>query len=324
MTLVVFKQHSAKSKHDSVAVDGYCFRYSKPNVKGYAHEYRCCDDKCTARVLFNSQEDFCVVGDHSNCVFDHQREFGSRTRLDIAFNLLERYLTEPQQKIIEMVQAQVELPMTREERKSLRVSLTRKRSEILGRQTTDTNNIIIPDHLRVTATPVSPEHPDNSFLIFDSNEDGDDEASRVLIFASADMRFKASIATELFADGTYRVVPRGFATLYTIHSVIDGVPYPVFFCLTKNEREETFMRVLSVAKLYLTRFDTSCVVHTDCQRRLSTPSDGHLGVVSKFACSTSTRPCGGLCPRSVLPQHTTTPTSRVSTDGSGGSWRFPS
>ena len=266
MTLVVFKQHSAKSKHDSVAVDGYCFRYSKPNVKGYAHEYRCCDDKCTARVLFNSQEDFRVVGDHSNCVFDHQREFGSRKRLGIAFNLLERYVTEPPQKIIEMVQAQVELPMTREERKSLRVFLTRKRSEILGLQTTDTNNIIIPDHLRVTATPVSPEHPDNSFLIFDSNEDGDDEASRVLIFASADMRFKASIATELFADGTYRVVPRGFATLYTIHSVIDGVPYPVFFCLTKNEREETFMRVLSVAKRYLTRFDTSCVVHTDCQR----------------------------------------------------------
>ena len=118
----------------------------------------------------------------------------------------------------------------------------------------------------MTATPISPEHPDNSFMLFDSNEDGEDESSRILIFASADMRFKASIATELFADGTYRVVPRGFATLYTIHSVIDGVPYPVFFCLTKDERENTFMRVLSVAKPYLTRFDTSCVVHTDCQR----------------------------------------------------------
>ena len=128
------------------------------------------------------------------------------------------------------------------------------------------NPFIIKAHLKVTATPVSPEHPDNSFLIFDSNEDGVDDALRVLIFASADMRFKASIATELFADGTYRVVPRGFATLYTIHSVVDGVPYPVFFCLTKNEREDTFMRVLSVAKPFLTKFDTSCIVHTDCQR----------------------------------------------------------
>ena len=133
-------------------------------------------------------------------------------------------------------------------------------------KSSDPNELVVPEHLRVTATPISPEHPDNSFLIFDSNEDGEDESSRVMIFASADMRFKASIATELFADGTYRIVPRGFATLYTIHSVIDGVPYPVFFCLTQNEREDTIMRVLSVVKRYLMKFDTSCVVHTDCQR----------------------------------------------------------
>ena len=139
-------------------------------------------------------------------------------------------------------------------------------SEKPGKELTSSHPHIAPDHLRVTATPVSPEHPDNSFLLFDSNETDENAPSRVLIFASADMRFKASIATELFADGTYRVVPRGFATLYTIHSVVDGVPYPVFFCLTKDEREDTFMRVLSVVKPYLTTFDASCVVHTDCQR----------------------------------------------------------
>ena len=77
--------------------------------------------------------------------------------------------------------------------------------------------------------------PDNSFLLFDNNEHEQDAPSRVLIFAYADMRFKASVATELFADGTDRFVPNGFATLYTVHSVIDGVPYPVF-CLTQNER----------------------------------------------------------------------------------------
>ena len=90
MTLVVFKPHSAKTKHDSIAVDGHCFRYGKSNVRGFAHEYRCCDDKCTARVLFNGPDDFKVVGDHSNCVFDNQREFRSRKRLDIAYNVLER------------------------------------------------------------------------------------------------------------------------------------------------------------------------------------------------------------------------------------------
>ena len=139
---------------------------------------------------------------------------------------------------------------------------------------------IVHEHMMVTATPVSPDHPDNSFLLFDSNENEENAPSRVLIFASADMRFKASIATELFADGTYRVVPRGFATLYTIHSVIDGVPYPVFFCLTKDEREDTFVRVLSVVKPFLTKFDARCVVHTDCQRSAINVSS--MGVV-KYA-----------------------------------------
>ena len=138
--------------------------------------------------------------------------------------------------------------------------------EFLGCQSNDPNDLIIPDYLRVTSTPISPEHPDNSFLIFDSNEKEQDAPSRILIFASADMRFKAALATELFADGTYRIVPNGFATLYTIHALVKGVPYPIFFCLTQDEREETFTRVLNVVKPYLKKFDESCVVHTDCQR----------------------------------------------------------
>ena len=77
----------------------------------------------------------------------------------------------------------------------------------------------------VTATPVSPEHQDNSFLLFDSNENQENAPSLIPICTSADMHFKASIATEL-CDGTYRVCKR-VPTLHTIHSVIDGVTYPV-------------------------------------------------------------------------------------------------
>ena len=155
--------------------------------------------------------------------------------------------------------------MTADEKRALRTFVPRKRIELLGRQSNDPNDLVIPDHLRVTATPVSPEHPDNTFLLFDSNEQERDAPSRILIFSSADMRFKASLATELFADGTYRIVPSGFATLYTIHSIIGGVAYPIFFCLAQNEREETFMRILAVAKPFLKTFASNGVVHTDCQ-----------------------------------------------------------
>ena len=187
-------------------------------------------------------------------------------RLAKAYEVLNQNLTDPPQKILEKVQLLLEDEMTKSERHALRMFITRKRREILGHQSTNPNELVIPDYLRVTATPVSPENPDNSFLLFDSNENERDAPSRILIFSSADMRFKASMATELFADGTYRIVPNGFATLYTIHSVVKGVPYPVFFCLMQNEREETFVRVLAVVKPHLRKFDEKGVVHTDCQR----------------------------------------------------------
>ena len=265
MSITVFKSHAAK-RHDSIAVGGYCFRFNRANVRGYAKEFRCCDDKCSARVLFNSPEQFVVAGDHTVCAFDHQRELRSRKRLAEAYEMLQKNLTEPSHKIIEKVQLLLDEEMTAEEKQSLRVFIGRKRAEILGRQSADANDLVIPDHLRVTATPISPEQPDNSFLLYDSNEHEPSAQSRFLIFASADMRFKASMATELFADGTYRIVPKGFATLYTIHSVVQGVPYPVFFCLTQNEREETFVRVLDVVKPYLKKFNAAGLVHTDCQR----------------------------------------------------------
>ena len=97
-------------------MDWRCFCYSKANVRVCANEYLCCDDKCSVRVLLNFLDDFRTVEDHSNCVFDHQREFRSRKRLDVAFSLLERNVTEPPHKIIEMVQVQLELPMSEDEK----------------------------------------------------------------------------------------------------------------------------------------------------------------------------------------------------------------
>ena len=123
-------------------------------------------------------------------------------RLAKTYEVLQQNLTDPPHKIIEKVQLLLADEMTGAERHALQTFISRKRAEILGRQSNDANGLVIPDHLRVTATPVCPEHPDNSFLLFDNNEHEHDAPSRILIFSSADMRFKASMATELFADGT--------------------------------------------------------------------------------------------------------------------------
>ena len=143
----------------------------------------------------------------------------------MAFNLLKLNVTESPQQIVDRVSATMKLSTA--EKLSLKMFVVRKRNELLGSKDVGSDNVVIPPSLRVTLTPPTADHPDNSFLLFDNGDDPTATA-RVLVFASSDIRFKASLATELFADGTYRVVPRTFATLYTIHTIIDDVPYPIY------------------------------------------------------------------------------------------------
>ena len=79
------------------------------------------------------------------------------------------------------------------------------------------------------------------------------------------MRQRAALAEELYADGTYRAVSLLFATLYTIHTTIDDVSYPIFFILMPDERTQTFTRAFRVVKQYTEAFGNGCVVHVDCQ-----------------------------------------------------------
>ena len=264
MSIQVFDGHTRKDgRHESICVDGMCFRFDRASVQGYRKRFRCCDPCCSARVLFNSVTDFKLVESHANCTFDHQRECRSRKRRDVAFNLLKQNMTEAPHQIVDRVAATMEL--TPAEKQALKMFVSRKRNELLGAQDVGCDDVVIPPSLKVTLAPQTADHPDNSFLLFDNGDDPTAPA-RIIVFASSDMRFKASLATELFADGTYRVVPRKFATLYTIHTLIDNVPYPIYFCLLENEREETFMALLDVIKHDLSSFGEGCVVHMDCQR----------------------------------------------------------
>ena len=116
MSILVFQPNGAKSKHGSIAVDGRCFRFSRANIRGYAQEFRCCDSKCPARVLYNSPDDFVVSVDHWACAFDHRKELRSRMRLAKAYEVLQQNLTDPTPKIIEKVQLLLDYEMSGAER----------------------------------------------------------------------------------------------------------------------------------------------------------------------------------------------------------------
>ena len=265
MALVVFKTHSGKAnRHDTICQGEYCFRFGRARTGRYQKEYRCCDDLCSARILFNSVDDFEQIGDHSTCRFNHCREYRSRLRLEKAYSLLLNNIVDSPQTLVTKMSGLID--MTPTEKCSVKAFITRKRKEIIGTVDNDFINAPVPSHLRVTMTPVSVDHPDNTFLLYDSFEVNACVSPRIVVFSSADMRFKASLATEIFADGTYRIVPKGFATLYTIHTVIDAVPYPIFFCLMENEREQTFLRLFGAIKQHLPKLNFNGIAHVDCQR----------------------------------------------------------
>ena len=261
---VLYPNHSSRdSKHDSLSFNGFCYRFSRSLSGGrYGTEYRCCDDRCSARVLFNTPDDIAVRGNHLSCQFDHRSELRRRERIKQALLVLATSCSDPPSTIVRRVDETMKLDL--KEKKSLAQFVSQRQRWLFGIDDAPIEEVEIPDVLRRTIRQRSVEHPDDTFLIFDSKAESS-AGCRILIFASADMREKAARATVLFADGTYRVVTSGFATLYTIHTVVDCVSFPVFFCLIGNEKEETFIKTFEKVKPFLSSFNSECTVHTDCQ-----------------------------------------------------------
>ena len=129
MAVVVFPSTSKKKTHDALCVGGCCYRFSRFDVRGFAKEYRCCDDKCCARVLFNSPDDIRVIGDHRACSFDHDVEFRARQRRQHAFDVLSKNITDPPHRVIERMEMTMELKP--EEKRSLKTFISRKQALVL-------------------------------------------------------------------------------------------------------------------------------------------------------------------------------------------------
>ena len=55
-----------------------------------------------------------------------------------------------------------------------------------------------------------------------------------------------NLCDRLYEDGTFRVAPEGMYQLYTIHGTIEGEKYPLFYCVMKNRKMETYKRLYSI------------------------------------------------------------------------------
>ena len=158
---------------------------------------------------------------------------------------------------------EVTMSLCPEEKRSVKTFVSAQRKIEFGSMIASGARVHIPDVLKTVKRSKSIEEEDVSFLLHDSIEESSNQ--RIVIFSSVKMRRIASSSDEFFADGTYHIVPHGFATLYTIHAVVFGEVCPVFFCLMENEQEESFRRVLLFIKPFLLKLDQNTSVHTDCQ-----------------------------------------------------------
>ena len=84
-----------------------------------------------------------------------------------------------------------------------------------------------------------------------------------IIVSSLSRMQRARLAREVFSDGTYISAMHIFATLCALHAIINGISYPTFFVLLSNEQKQTFERVFTYIKSYMTRFDTTCAERVD-------------------------------------------------------------
>ena len=75
-----------------------------------------------------------------------------------------------------------------------------------------------------------------TFLIYDSDLH---DSERILIFSTLRNIELLSWSNTIFSDGTYKTVPNQFVQLFTIHGLVRNFVFPLVFCLTVRQTEDT-------------------------------------------------------------------------------------
>ena len=76
------------------------------------------------------------------------------------------------------------------------------------------------------------------FTLFENNE--------IVILADEEIYPKILSCSRIYCDGTFDAVPKGMYQLYTILGVVDDIVYPFFYCLMKNKKADTYIKLFSI------------------------------------------------------------------------------
>ena len=81
------------------------------------------------------------------------------------------------------------------------------------------------------------DYSEQPFIIYDS---GFDTTPRIVIFAHIFKKEKFNPRSALLIDGTFKIVPRSFYQLLTIHTIFLNRFYPLIYILLTDKSQSTY------------------------------------------------------------------------------------
>ncbi|XP_049886684.1 uncharacterized protein LOC126381225 [Pectinophora gossypiella] len=215
--------------------DGHRYRISKIN-KNLTSLWICTTKTCKASVTLNILKDGVIRETSHTCLPDYKGEHVAKALSECRKRV--RTCMKPIPTVYEETMSHLksqdfadEIPIL----KNIKSSLYRCRNKFLDVEKTSFKTL---SEVKISETF------GKDFLMFD---DGTDE--KILCFISQKCKSVFPNLSHVFLDGTFKVVPKPFYQIYTIHGDLgNGTVVPLLYALLPNKTQETYKRLFNLIK----------------------------------------------------------------------------
>lgn len=217
--------------------EGYRFKFAKRNVDDSV-SWRCLQSHCCGRIKI--MDDFITVITEHN----HTPEPGKIEALKAAIEMRERAeqdFCKPRQIIQNStagiaLEAAVHLPSYSASQRNIerKRKITREPLQNPG----TVRDIVIPQALQTTLRGMP-------FMLWDS---GAVDPNRILMFGSKENLDSLKTHQHWFIDGTFKVAPKLFFQVFTIHSLVEHKALPMVYALMTDKTEASYNRLFDGLK----------------------------------------------------------------------------
>ncbi len=228
---------------DQICHNGYIYRKNTTNKT--TQSWRCvmknCNGTATTALEYRESSEVILRQNHSHAP-DVQNE-----NAQIALSMIReesQNSNAPPRRIIANITQNIdcETAACMPKRKAIQKCIQRKRQKIEGYfpEPESIADINIPEKFKTITIGDNKE----IFLLYD----GASDANEIIIFASKTMLDQLATAKHWMCDGTFKMAPKLFYQLYTIHALKDNYLFPCVYILLTNKSKETYKKAFTILK----------------------------------------------------------------------------